>query len=278
MYPWKIWQFQNTDYQDSSKPLDFFQPQSNSNELMAVFEKFQTLADEYSGIPRYMTGEQAPGAGRTASGLSMMISNASKSIKSVISSIDHNVISPLLQRLYQHNLRYAADPDLIGDINIIAKGAMSLVAKESAAVRRAEFLQLVLTNPTAQAIVGPLGTGELLRDHARLLDMNVDKIVPTIEKLQAKIAQEAQQAQQMQQAMMQPETETVEFFRNEDGEVIGGQKIKPRVPEMPGQPKSSGGGLQLPKPTAKDTQFPDGSPAGGRESNQMVNVASGRTG
>ena len=239
MYPWKIWQFQNTDYQDASKPLDFFQPQSNSNELMAVFEKFQALADEYSGIPRYMTGEQAPGAGRTASGLSMMISNASKSIKSVISSIDHNVITLLLQRLYQHNLRYAADPDLIGDINIVAKGAMSLVAKESAAVRRAEFLQLVLTNATAQAIVGPLGTGELLRDHARLLDMNVDKIVPSAEKLQAKIAQETQQMQQMQQLQ--------------------------QAQQMP---------LEM---ETVDT-LPDGAPAGGRQSNLMVNTASGRTG
>ena len=185
MTPWRIWQFQNTDFQDASKPIEFFQPQSNATELMGVFEKFQTLADEYSGIPRYMTGEQAPGAGRTASGLSMMISNASKSIKSVISSIDNNVISPLLQRLYQHNLRYSADPDLIGDINIVSKGAMSLVAKESAAVRRAEFLQLALTNPTAQQIIGIVGTAELLRDHAKLLDMNVDKIVPTREALEA---------------------------------------------------------------------------------------------
>jgi hypothetical protein len=208
----------------------------------------------------------------------MMISNASKSIKSVISAIDHNVISPLLQRLYQHNLRYSQDPDLIGDINIISKGAISLVAKESAAVRRAEFLQLVLTNPTAQQIVGIVGTGELMRDHAKLLDMNVDKIVPTREQLEAQVAQAAQQQQLLMQAAMQPELETVEFFRNPAGEVVGGRKVKPRVPELPGAPKSSGGGgLSLPKPTAKDT-LPDGSPAGGRPQNQMVNRASGKTG
>jgi hypothetical protein len=278
MTPWRIWQFQNTDFQDASKPLEFFQPQSNANELMDVFEKFQTLADEYSGIPRYMTGEQAPGAGRTASGLSMMISNASKSIKSVISSIDNNVISPLLQRLYQHNLRYSQDPDLIGDINIVSKGAMSLVAKESAAVRRAEFLQLALTNPMAQQIIGVVGTAELLRDHAKLLDMNVDKIVPTRETLEAQQKEQALQQQQVLQLAMQPETETVKFFRNAAGEVVGGTKIKPRVVSFPGQkPNSGGGGLSLPKPTATDTQ-PDGSPSGGRAQNQMVNRSSGRTG
>lgn len=279
MYPWKIWQFQNTDYPDSGKPLEFFQPDSNANELMGVFEKFQTLADEYSGIPRYMTGENTPGAGRTASGLSMMISNASKSIKSVISTIDHNVLTPLLERLYQHNLRYSQDPDLIGDVNIVAKGAMSLIAKESAAVRRTEFLQLVLTNPTAQEIVGPLGTAELLRDHAKLLDMNIDKIVPTREAVEAKMKAAEQQQQKMVELAMQPETEEVEFFRNEAGEVLGGRKVKPRIPELPGMPPSrGGGGLQLPKPNAKDTNLPDGSKSGGREVGLMSNRVSGVSG
>jgi hypothetical protein len=130
----------------------------------------------------------------------------------------------------------------------------------------------------AQQIMGVLGAAELLRDHAKLLDMNVDKIVPTREALEAQQKEQAAQQQQMLQIAMQPETETVEFFRNAAGEVVGGTKIKPRIPEMPGMPKSSGGGgLQLPKPTAKDT-LPDGSPAGGRPQNQMVNRASGQTG
>jgi hypothetical protein len=91
MYPWKIWQFKQSEYGDQSAPLQFFQPQSNAGELMAVFEKFMTLADEVSGIPRYMTGQHVPGAGRTSSGLSMLISNAGKSIKQVIGNIDYDV-------------------------------------------------------------------------------------------------------------------------------------------------------------------------------------------
>ena len=46
---------------------------------MAVFEKFSQLADEYTGIPRYMAGiEGASGAGRTASGMSMLMGNAGR--------------------------------------------------------------------------------------------------------------------------------------------------------------------------------------------------------
>lgn len=254
MYPWKIWQFQNTDYQDASQPITFFQPPSNAQELMAVFDRFHTLADEDSGIPRYMQGEHAPGAGRTASGLSMLISNASKAIKSVISAIDHNVISPLLTRLYQHNLRYSQDPDLIGDINIVAKGAMSLVAKESAAVRRNELLALVLQNPIAQQVVGLPGTAELLRENAKLLDINVDKIVPPREQIEAMLAQQAAQQQMMLEAAMNPEMEQVEFKRDQDGAVVGATKRKPKQ------------------------VLPDGQVAGGRQNNMMVNRATGQNG
>jgi len=269
MYPWKIWQFQNSDYQDASKPLDFFQPQSNAQELMAVFERFQTLADEYSGIPRYMTGENTPGAGRTASGLSMMISNASKSIKSVIFTIDQHVITPLLERLYQHNLRYAADPDLIGDINIVAKGAMSLVAKESAAVRRNEMLQLVLGSPVAQEIVGPLGAAELLRENARLLDVNVDKIVPSPEILQEKMRVAQEQAQQMQQQAMAMQQQALETQSGEKQMKVAQQQFDNNI-------KTKKLGLEQKKTAAQ--LLPDGSKAGGRQHNVFRNVATGKTG
>jgi len=202
MYPWKIWQFTEAQFNNSDKPLDFFQPHSNANELMAVFEKFSARADEDTMLPKYMTGESTPGAGRTSSGLSMMISNAGKGIKQVITNIDTNIIVPAIERLYQDNLRYSKDEDLIGDIHIVAKGAASLVVKESEAVRRNEFLTLVLNSPMAQQIVGLPGAAELLRGAAGNLSGNVDRIVPDREQITT-IEQQQQIIQQLQQEMAQ---------------------------------------------------------------------------
>jgi len=200
MHPWKIWQFKTSEYGDASPPMQFFQPNSNAGELMGVFDKFMELADEVSGIPRYMTGQHVPGAGRTSSGLSMLISNAGKSIKQVIGNVDHDVITPMLERQYQRNLRYSDDPDLIGDVQIIARGAMSLVVKEAEAVRKNEFLRLILESPVAQQIVGPEGTAELMRDLAGNLNTNVDRLVPSREDILKKQA-EQQMMMQQQQAM-----------------------------------------------------------------------------
>ncbi len=221
MYPWKIWQFQQSEYGDASQPMNFFQPQSNASELMAVFDRFMDIADDITGIPKYMTGQHVPGAGRTSSGLSMLISNAGKSIKQVIGNIDHDVLNPMLERQYQRNLRYSNDPELIGDVQIVARGATSLVVKESEAVRKTEFLRLVLESPVAQQIVGLPGTAELLRDLAGNLNTNIDRLVPTREevKKQQEIAAQQQQEMMMMQQQLQEGANL-----QEDGTPMGGRQ------------------------------------------------------
>lgn len=241
MHPWKIWQFSSSDYGDNSPPITFFQPNSNANELMAVFEKFSARADEDTMIPRYMTGENTPGAGRTSSGLSMLISNAGKGIKQVISNIDKNVITPAIERLYQDNLRYSKDPDLIGDVNIVATGATSLVIKEAEAVRRNEFLQVVLNSPVAQQIVGMDGTAELLRDQAKNLSGNVDRIVPDRQQL----------------SVVQQQQQTIAQLQEQLAAIMG---------EIQNAGMAPGGMTQGPAPK---NMLPDGSQVGGREGNMM---------
>ena len=240
MHPWKIWQFQSSEFNDGSQPLTFYQPNSNANELMAVFEKFSARADEDTMIPRYMTGENTPGAGRTSSGLSMLISNAGKGIKQVISNIDKNVITPAIERLYQDNLRYSKDPDLIGDVNIVATGASSLVVKEAEAVRRNEFLQLVLNSPVAQQIVGMNGTAELLRDSAKNLSGNVDRIVPDRQELSV--------VQQQQQTISQ---------------------LQEQLAMIMGEMQNAGAAPGMTQGAAPKNMLPDGSQVGGREGNMM---------
>lgn len=196
MYPWKIWQFTTDPMGSTAEPIKFFQPESNAQQLMTVYEKFSMLADEYTGIPRYMSGfmEGSGGAGRTASGMSMMIGNASKIIKQVLGGIDVHVFTPLLERLYYYNMRYGDDPELKGDVKVVARGALSLQTKDAAQHARAQFLQST-ANPIDMQIIGLEGRAEVLRAAAQSLDMNTDRIVPPLSAIKQKAAM--QQAQQM---------------------------------------------------------------------------------
>lgn len=199
MYPWKIHQVTSDPMGSSAAPIGFFQPNSNAQELMAVYEKFSILADEYSGIPRYMTGSSPTGgAGRTASGMSMLMGNANKSMKQVVANIDNSVMTPLLERLYFYNMKYSEDNELKGDVTIVARGSNSIVAKETAQVRRNEFLQAT-ANPIDMQIMGIDGRATLLRETAKQLDVNPDDVVPPREKLRV-----AQQIAQMMQAGQPP--------------------------------------------------------------------------
>lgn len=185
MYPWKRWKTINSEFGGSQQPaIQFFQPQSNVQEILAVIEKFYQLADDFSLVPRYMAGsDKVAGAGRTASGLSMLMDAANKGLKGVVSNIDV-VIKQLLEKLYAHNMMYETDQTLKGDAQVVARGAVSLMQLETLQLRRNEFLN-VTANPIDQQIVGVAGRAEILREVAKGLEMEVNRIVPPREALLA---------------------------------------------------------------------------------------------
>lgn len=225
MYPWRIFQTISDPYGGAAKPVEFFMPSSNAMELMQIYEKFSVLADEYSGVPRYMTGDApAQGAGRTASGMSMLMGNAGKSIKQVVGNVDLDVTQPLIERLYYYNMKYSDDPELKGDVKVVARGVNVLVAKEQAQVRMNEILNIVVSNPLFVEIVGEEPIADLLREVTKPLNMD---IVPPKEVIRARAIQRQQML--MAQQMMAPaggEGDEVSFEHDESGKMKG-MKVMP---------------------------------------------------
>lgn len=201
MYPWKRWHV--NDHPDGNKslpPISFFQPQSNVNELMAIYEKFSTMADEASALPRYMTGGQAGGAGRTASGLAMLMDNASKVMQNVAANVDDDILDPCVSRLYEMVMLTQGDtPILRGDETIQVRGVTVAVQRETDRMRKLEFLQMTM-NPTDLQIIGVEGRAEVLKEVSDDLGMDGKKIVPSAAELQQKM-QAAQAAMMAQQGM-----------------------------------------------------------------------------
>lgn len=178
LQPWRIYQTKSDKTGRGREAIRFFQPQDNTAALLKVYEEFERRADDATSIPRYAYGnERVGGAGSTASGLAMLMSNASKGIKLAISSIDMHVIRPVIEQTFTYNMLYGTDRSIKGDVSIIARGATALLAREQTQMRRTEFLS-VTNNPVDMSIIGAEGRIELLRANAELLDLNVDDIVP----------------------------------------------------------------------------------------------------
>jgi hypothetical protein len=184
LYPWKRWHVVDDPLGNNKEdPISFFQPQSNTQELMMVYEKFASMADEASALPKYLTGSGATGgAGRTASGLAMLMDNASKVMQNVAANVDDDILTPLIEGLYEMVMLSDAGPTLKGDESIVVKGVTVAVQKETDRMRKLEFLQLT-ANPIDMGIIGPQGRAVILKDVAEELGMEGKKIVPSPEQL-----------------------------------------------------------------------------------------------
>ena len=210
MHPWKIWQVTNDPMGSSAPAVRFTQPDDNAQTLMAVYEKFARLADDHSGIPAYLYGDlNVQGAGRTSSGLSMLMGAAGKGIRQVVGHIDQDVIKPIVQRQFVYNMRYDEDESIKGDVQVIARGAVNLAVKETVNVRRIEFLNAT-ANQFDMEIIGKDGRTAILREVAKGLQMPVDTVVPSREKLgfmdkAAAVAAQSLAADQASGVPMQPD-------------------------------------------------------------------------
>lgn len=188
-YPWKRWRVVNGRGNGNQKPIEFYQPDSRATELLGVYKELTNIADELSAIPRYLTGsERGGGAGRTASGLAMLMNNASKVLQTVAANIDRDVMGPMLQSLYDILMLTDSDPDapgaLRGDEAIEVKGVAVAIQRETERQRQIEMLQAT-ANPMDAKIMGVQGRAKLLRMVAKGLGLEGEQIIPDAEQLAA---------------------------------------------------------------------------------------------
>ena len=186
IYPWKRWHVQSDPLGgQAAAPIAFFQPQNNAQYLMGVYEKFTQIADELSAIPRYITGsERLGGAGRTASGLAMLMGNAAKILQTVAANIDNDVIAPSINELYDMIMLTDQSGILRGDESIKVLGVNVAMQRETQRQRQIEFLGATM-NPIDTQIMGPRGRANVLRSVADGIGLPGTDIVPADEEIAA---------------------------------------------------------------------------------------------
>jgi hypothetical protein len=190
MYPWKRWRTKSDPLGNAGatiKPIEFFSPASHAQELLGVYQAFTSMADELSAIPRYITGsEKIGGAGRTASGLAMLMGNASKILQMVASNIDGDVIRGMLEDLYDMVMLTDQTGQFRGDESIRVRGVEVAVQRETNRQRQIEALQAT-ANPIDMSILGPEGRAKLLRSVLSTVGIE-DEVVPSEDELQARLS------------------------------------------------------------------------------------------
>ena len=145
-----------------------------SNENMQLFDKARVLADESTGFPSFAHGQTGvSGVGRTASGISMLMSAANGSIRNVVKNVDDYLLGPLSKAFFNFNMQFDFDETIKGDLDVKARGTESLMANEVRSQRLMSFLQVV-QNP----VLAPFAKMDyIIREIAKSMDLDPDKIV-----------------------------------------------------------------------------------------------------
>ncbi|HUV67675.1 MAG TPA: hypothetical protein VMW24_27525, partial [Sedimentisphaerales bacterium] len=202
--PLKVWQFTNKSNM-TPDPIKFVDIPSNAGELMGIYEKIASLADDYTGIPAYSYGnDRVAGAGRTLGGLEMLMNSAARGIKRVIYRIHTDIVSPSIGGLVEWNMLYDPDESIKGDVEVKPVGIAALIVKEQLAVRRNKFLDST-NNPVDLSIIGIPGRAALLREEEKSLEMGAGTVVPSKEAIEQKVREEAMLAAQAGQAGASPQ-------------------------------------------------------------------------
>ena len=162
-----------------------------SNENMQLFDKARVLADESTGFPSFAHGQTGvAGVGRTASGISMLMSAANGSIRSVVKNVDDYLLSPLGKAFFNFNMQFDFDPEIKGDLEVKAQGTESLMANEVRSQRLMQFLGVV-SNPA----LAPFAKMDyIVREIAKSMDLDPDKVANSMSDaaIQAEILKQFQ--------------------------------------------------------------------------------------
>jgi len=207
-----------------------------TNECLMMFDKARQLSDESTGMPSYahgMTGVQ--GVGRTASGMSMLLSAASQNIKAVVRNIDDYLLTPVGKALFAFNMQFNFDKEMSkGALNVVARGTESLMRNEVRSQRLLSFM-----NQTANPMMAPfIKYDYILREMAASMDLDENKILndPREAAIQAKMMADI--------ASMMPQEPPAPQMAPQDPTGNGGGTIAPGNAPPPG--------------TAGNTNGPDG--------------------
>ena len=207
MYPWKIWQGVNTG--GSNAPLvEFFQPDSRAGEMLNIMNSAIRLADTTLEMPAFATGpERVAGAGRTSSGLAMLMSTSNRGLKRVLLGLDRYVYQDIIEKLYDYNMMFEEDDSIKGDMNFMSEGIVSLIMKEQLSDKRINLLQAT-NNEFDMKILGLDGRAKILSDAMEALESDYDDIKPTRAKIKQLINQEETlQQQRIQENQMRIQKE-----------------------------------------------------------------------
>jgi hypothetical protein len=215
IHPFKVWIRSGVGVEAQYPAVRSVSMDSHTQEYLSLASFFENNIHETT-IPSYMHGEATSkgSVGRTASGLSMLMSAAQVTFKDQLFSLDDDVQRPFLEGMYHWNMQFNPKPEIKGDFNVSVKGTSSLVAREIRAQNLDQFANSTNNQFDApfidrqalnkqRAIILELGD-DIVRDKEQAFLLMAQQALKDGTQATGQQPMEQPMEQQMEQPMEQP--------------------------------------------------------------------------
>ena len=206
LYPGKQFRVRaGASVQDAFRPLII---PDVTNGLVDLYQLVEREVDLDSGQTAIGTGQGAKYQSRTATGMSILNTNANKLTSEVVRSIS-TMMTHNIRSIYFWLMADSDDPSIKGDYNCMATGYQEYVSKEIRNQQLLNFLNIMTQNPEIKEYIK---MEELVAPVCRAFGLDADRVVISKEELQMIQQQMTQSQQQQMESQVQAEEDKL---RNE---------------------------------------------------------------
>ena len=201
-----------------------------TNGLLSVIQQLEREADLDSGQTSIGYGDMSPAQTKTATGMSILNSNANRQTADVVRSVS-SMITKNISAIYRWLMVDSTDMTIKGDYEAVSTGYEQYVAKEVHNTQLINFLQVIGQFPEIKQY---LKQEAFTRPLLRAFNMEPDKVVKTEEEVtkemqaqqeaqQKQIEAQAQAAQQAEAQKLQQETQSKAQLAQQQGQIMQAQ-------------------------------------------------------
>lgn len=233
LYPFRVYVREGLGSDAMAPAVRVFKVPSYTREYMEMVTMFMNLTDEVTAIPRYLYGDsnQVGGAGRTATGLSMLMGASNITLKDQVRNYDDGITKRFIRAMYHWNMRFSPKEDIKGDYQVVAKGSSSLIAREVQIENLLKFLQ-VTDNPTDHVYTK---RANIFKEFAKALDLSKLDVVEDQAVADQKLAQMADQQKRQEDMKIM-----LDMIKAQSGGHMEEQSNRPRLQRLTPQQLEQG--------------------------------------
>ena len=174
-----------------------------TNGLLQLIQQLEREADLDSGQTSIGYGDMSPAQTKTATGMSILNSNANRQTADVVRSVS-KMITMNIQAIYRWLMVDSEDNAIKGDYEAISTGYEQYIAKEVHNTQLINFLQTIGSLPQLQQYIK---YEAFSRPLLRAFNLDPEKVMKTEEQVAQEMQQQTQAMQQQQQQQAQQQAQ-----------------------------------------------------------------------